>query len=63
MNAFLKLDGWAGRINVPVEVVKEAGKRTTVKLLEDTTLPGARGRKAGDVVTVPSYAIRKEQTA
>lgn len=57
----LRLDGWAGRTDVPVQVVGETSKRYRIKLMHDTRLPGRREGRAGDVVLVPKYAIGRNR--
>ena len=59
MMTYLCLNTWAGRMEHPVEIVKETPKRYLVRLLEDFPLPSARLGKAGDEVYVPKYAIKK----
>ena len=59
MQATLCLNSWAGRVEHPVQVLKETPKRYKVKLLEDTLLPSGRKRE-GDTVYVPKYAVRLE---
>ncbi len=61
MTDYLRLDGWAGRENVPVEVVGETRTKYRVRLLRDANLPSRRQCKAGDVVAVPKYAVKREQ--
>lgn len=59
MKATLCLNSWAGRVERPVEIIKETPKRYKIKLLEDTLLPSGRQR-AGAEVYVPKYAIRPQ---
>lgn len=56
-DGFIRLDTWAGRMHIPVQVIGQTITRYRVKLKEDATLPGRRTRKAGDEVLVPKYAI------
>ncbi len=65
MTHVLVLDSWAGRQQIPVEIVESTTKKYRVRLIADTLLPGGRHRKAGDMVLVPKYAVReqKEQEA
>ena len=55
--ATLCLNSLAGRVERPVEVLKETPKRYKVKLLEDALLPSGQ-KRAGDEVYVPKYAVR-----
>ncbi len=57
---YLRLNSWAGRERVPVEIVGETPKRYRVKLLEAARLPGNRQHAAGDVVLVPRYAVQQQ---
>jgi len=54
----LALDTWAGRVYVPVTVVGRTPRRVRVRLLVDAVLPSRRRSRAGDVVLVPSAALR-----
>lgn len=60
--AFLCLDGWAGRREVPVLVVCEIQGRTMqrarIEFLESALLPGGRRFERGDRTVVPMYSIR-----
>jgi hypothetical protein len=60
VTTYLRLDGWAGRERIPVEIVGETPKRYRVKLLEAARLPGNRPHDAGDVVLVPRYAVQQQ---
>jgi len=53
----LCLDGWAGRVEVPVTIIGETPKRYRVRLGRDCRLPSRREGKAGEVVLVPKYAV------
>lgn len=56
--AFVCVDGWAGRGQIPVLVVGETAKRYRVRAVErDTKLP-RRILQAGEETTVPKYAVR-----
>ena len=57
----LEIDGWAGRVSTPVEVIGETPSRYRIRLLQDTRLPGNRRGAKGDVVLVPRYAIKGYQ--
>lgn len=61
MNGVLCIDNWAGRREIPVEVINEKPKRKTksirVKLLKDCLLPNRMGHK-DQVILVPKYAVR-----
>ena len=61
--AKLRLDSWAGREYVPVMIVGETPKRYRIRLLRDALLPSRRQCKAGDVVSVPKYAVKRAVTA
>jgi len=55
----LCMDGWAGRIEVPITIVGETKTRYRVILGRDCRLPGRwRYGTAGETVLVPKYAIR-----
>lgn len=58
----LCVDGWAGRREIPVSILKETTSRLLIRLEKDCTLPG-RGRKGvkGQEFYVPKYAIRREE--
>lgn len=60
MQATLCLNSWAGRIEHPVEVIKETPRRYKIRLLEDALLPSGR-KRAGSEVYVPKCAIRLGQ--
>jgi hypothetical protein len=60
MTTHLRLNSWAGRECIPVEIVGETPKRYRVKLLEAARLPGNRQHAAGDVVLVPRYAVQQQ---
>lgn len=55
--SFLNLDGWAGRIQIPVEIISETPKRYRVRILRDFTLPNRNYKRAGDIALIPKYAI------
>ena len=54
----LCLDGWAGRVEVPIRIIGETPKRYRVILGRDCALPSRRRGKAGDTVLVPKAAVR-----
>lgn len=57
--AFVCINGWHGRDEKPVEIIKETPKRYLVRTLADTTfLPGGRREPKGTEVYVPKYAIK-----
>lgn len=58
--AVLRMEGWAGREHVRCQIVGYTPQRTRIKLLQDCTLPGGRRHVAGDVVLVPTYAVKRE---
>lgn len=57
----LCLDSWAGRTNVPCEIVGETPKKYRIKLLKDSLLPSKKYGKAGEIVLVPKYAVREKK--
>jgi len=58
----LCLDGWAGRVEVPVTITGETPKYYRVILGRDCTLPSRRRGKAGDMVMIPKYAVRLSES-
>ena len=58
----LHLDGWAGRLRIPVQVIGETRTKYRVRLGSDAMLPGRRHCEAGDEVLVPKYAVTIEET-
>lgn len=52
------IEGWAGRDEIPGEIVGETASRYRVKLLRDARLPGGRDCSAGDVRLIPKSAVR-----
>jgi len=58
MQGVLCTDGWAGRREYRVELVKETPKKYYVRLLEAALVPGRGQYEAGDIVTVPKTAVR-----
>lgn len=60
MTDMLRLDGWAGRIDVPVEVVGETRTKYRITLLVSAMLPGRRLVERGETVLVPKHAVRRE---
>lgn len=60
MKTVLCTDGWAGRRETEVEIVKETAKRYVIRILQDgTRIPGGRQMNKGDEVYVPKYAIKR----
>lgn len=60
MKAYLCLDGWAGRTDTEVTIVKETSKRYLIRGLSDgLRIPGRRVLNKGDEVYVPKYAIKQ----
>jgi len=57
----LRLDSWAGRREIPCEILKETPHRFLVRLGEDCLLPGGRQVTKGQDVYVPKDAIRRDQ--
>lgn len=57
MQASLLLDSWAGRREVPIEVLGETPKRYRVRLLSDAMLPRRGHIQAGEIVLVPKHAV------
>jgi putative DNA primase/helicase len=57
----LRLDSWAGRREIPCEILKETPHRFLVRLGEDCLLPGGRLATNGQDVYVPKDAIRRDQ--
>jgi hypothetical protein len=60
-SAVLCIDGWAGRREVPVKVCGHFGGRVRVTLNADVLLPGRRHGKAGEMITVPAYALARQE--
>jgi putative DNA primase/helicase len=60
----LRLDSWAGRREIPCEILKETPHRFVVRLGEDCLLPGGRQGTKGQEVYVPKDAVERvgEQT-
>lgn len=59
--AVLHVDGWAGRVEYPVEIVEETPKWFRVKLLFGTRLGDGREGRIGDVVLVPKSAVTLDE--
>jgi hypothetical protein len=55
----LRLDSWAGRREVPCEILKETPHRFVVRLGEDCLLPGGRQATKGQEVYVPKDAVER----
>jgi hypothetical protein len=51
------MDGWAGRREIPCEILKETPHRFLVKLGEDCLLPGGRQASEGQEIYVPKDAV------
>ncbi len=56
--ARLELDGWAGRVSVPCEIIGETRSRYLVRLGTDCRLPGRRHGRAGHEYRIPKDAVR-----
>ena len=57
----LCMDGWAGRVEVPITIIGETAKRYRVILGRDCTLPSSRRGLKGDVLLVPKSAVRLDE--
>jgi hypothetical protein len=55
----LRLDSWAGRREIPCEIVKETSHRFLVRLGKDCLLPGGRQASKGGEVYVPKDAVKR----
>ena len=55
----VRLDSWAGRREVPCEILKETPHRSVVRLGEDCLLPGGRPATKGQEVYVPKDAVER----
>ena len=53
----LRTDGWAGRREIPCDILKETPHRFVVRLAEDCVLPGGRQAAKGQEVYVPKDAV------
>ena len=53
----LRMDGWAGRREIPCEILKETPHRFLVRLGEDCVLPRGREATKGQEVYVPKDAV------
>lgn len=58
MQAYLCIDGYAGRREYPVEIVRETPKRYKVRLNGGECLPSGRTGVQGQEILVPRYAVR-----
>jgi len=58
----LCLDGWAGRVGVPVTITGETPKYYRVILGGECLLPSRRWGKPGDRVIVPKAAVRLDSS-
>lgn len=57
--AYICLDGWAGRSEQAVLVIGETPKRYRIKAVMKTFLAGrSRAMVAGDTALVPKHAVR-----
>ena len=57
----LMLDSWAGRINVPIQVLGETGRKFRIRLASPGTgvyLPGYRYLTSSHTQLVPKHAVR-----
>jgi hypothetical protein len=57
----IRLDSWAGRDEVPCDILKETPHRFLVRLGEDCLLPGGRRAKEGQEVYVPKDVVERVQ--
>lgn len=57
--SWLLLDGWHGRIAVPIVVVEERGERSDVRLLSAIGMRGVRVSAGTIKKGVPNYSILK----
>ena len=55
----LRMDGWAGRREIPCEIVKETPHRFLVRLGEGCVLPKGRKAEKGQEVYVPKGAVER----
>ena len=55
----LRTDGWAGRREIPCDILKETPHRFVVRLAEDCVLPGGRQAAKGQEVYVPKDAVER----
>jgi hypothetical protein len=55
----LRLDSWAGRREIPCEIVKETPHRFLVRLGDDCLLPDGRQAKEGQELYVPKHAVQQ----
>jgi Toprim domain len=58
----VRLDSWAGRREIPCEILKETPHRFLVRLGEDCLWPGGRQVKEGQEVYVPKDAVERAAT-
>lgn len=65
MKGILQIDSWAGRRNIPVEIIattwkgRKSDRNIKVKLLQDCLLPNRMGH-TGQVILVPKHAVKME---
>lgn len=62
MATVLVINSWAGRREIPIEILGETRTKFRVKLLADALIPVRRHRVAGDVLLVPKHAVRRDDT-
>jgi hypothetical protein len=55
----LRTDSWAGRREIPCEILKETPHRFVVRLGKDCLLPGGRQATKGQEVYVPKNAVER----
>ena len=56
----LHIEGWAGRLDIPVEVIGETPKKLRVRLLQGVMLQGKRRGQANEIVLVPKSAVTRD---
>jgi hypothetical protein len=57
----LCLEGWAGRGEIPCEILRRNTAAPVHQTSADCLLPGGRRGREGEEVEVPKYAIRRER--
>jgi hypothetical protein len=53
------MDGWAGRCEIPCDILKETPHRFLVRLGKDCMLPRGREATKGQEVYVPKDAVER----
>jgi len=61
MSAYAVVDGWAGWIRIPCEILGETATKYRVRLLKDAVIPPHRHIAAGDVILVPKHAVMHDE--